>query len=669
MKKNVILGLLGAGIMVICVIIGAGILAEHPSEKANTTGMQVFTTSEELSRYLDSLPERESGYTTGFMGLMDDTSNVRVQEAAVDGAPAPVPAPAPAQQPWKGGASGSGEAGEYSSTNVQVKGVDEADFIKNDGKYIYLVNDGRLVIVDAYPPLGAGIVSETLLPGTPTDLFLSGDRLAVFSTSREDVFMEAEGSAAPVPVSRDVTHVYVYDISSRETPVRIRDLTVSGTYYDGRMNGTDVFLFTRDALYLNGEYLPMPVVRDGDAVVVEPPVSMPEIPGHSWQFYTVTSFDIRDGEVTDAESFLLGYGTTLYVSPDNIYIAYRWQQPYTRGGWDGFAPEPPSDPREKSVVHRFSIEKGDISYAATGTFPGSLLNQFSLDEYQGNLRVATTVDDWTGDGRVQYNNVYVLGPDLGIKGRLEYLAPDERIYAARFIGERLYLVTFKQMDPFFVIDLKDPTTPAVLGELKIPGYSDYLHPYDETHIIGIGKETEANEWGGFSTGGLKMALFDVADVNHPTEVDKVEIGLPGTDSAALHDHRAFLFDASRGILVLPVHEIAKVPVTGSPYDAYSTKYWQGVYVYRVTPEDGFVLKGTVTHNADPNSGYYWGSPDAVLRSLFMDDVLYSVSRTKMVISGLEHPEMVYGTLGLPAGCREGRYDGGTLLPVVDVTGE
>ncbi|KAF1079066.1 beta-propeller domain-containing protein [Methanogenium sp. MK-MG] len=649
MNENVIRGLLGAGIVVICVIIGAGILAERPPETENGTGMQVFTTASDLAAYLDSMPQAENGYTTGFMGIMDDNSRFAAQEAAVDGAMPPVP------QAWKGAASVSGEAEEYSSTNVQVAGVDEADFIKNDGTYIYLISGGRLVIVNAYPPLGAGIISETPLSGTPSALFLSGDRLAVFSSVRETVFIHPEGSAAPVPNTRDVTHVCVYDVSDRKAPEIVRDLTVSGTYYDGRMKGDDVFLFTREPVSRYGDTLHMPEVRDGDTLIAQPPVSVPDMPGYAWQFTTVTSFDIRDGTVTDAESFLLGYGTTLYVSEDNIYIAYEWQQPYSRGGWDGFN-EVPADAREQSVVHRFSVENGDISYAATGTFPGTLLNQFSLDEYNGNLRVATTVDDWTRDTRVQYNNVYVLGPDLAITGKLEYIAPDERIYAARFIGDRLYLVTFKQMDPFFVIDLSDPKRPAVLGELKLPGYSDYLHPYDDTHIIGIGKETVANEWGGFTTGGLKMALFDVSDVNHPTEVDTVEIGLPGTDSEALHDHKAFLFDASRGILVLPVHEIVKVPVTGRSYDAYSTKYWQGAYVYGLTPETGFVLKGTVTHNAEPQSGYYRGSPDSVLRSLFMDDVLYTVSRTKLVISGLEHPEMVYGTISLPYGSE--RYGGG-----------
>ncbi|WFN35079.1 beta-propeller domain-containing protein [Methanogenium sp. S4BF] len=655
MKQNIIRGILGAGIVVICVIIGAGILAEQPSETENGTGMQVFTSASGLAAYLDSMPQGENGYSTGFMGIMDGNTRVVYEEASLDNAMTPVPVPAQLPQALKSASSGSGGAEVYSSTNVQVGGVDEADFIKNDGKYIYLVTGGRLVIVDAYPPLGAGIISETPLSGTPSALFLSGDRLAVFSSVRETDFIHPDKSVAPVPYARDVTHVYVYDISDRKEPKIIRDLTVAGTYYDGRMKGDDVFLFTRESLVRHGDVLLMPEVRDGDTLIAQPPVSVPDMPGYSFQFTTITSFDIRDGSVTDAESFLLGYGSTLYASVDNIYIAYIWQQPYSGGVWDRFG-QAPAEPREQSVVHRFSVEKGEISYAATGTFPGRLLNQFSLDEYKGNLRVATTVNDWTRDTWVQYNNVYVLDSGLTMKGKLEYLAPDERIYAARFIGDRLYLVTFKQMDPFFVIDLTDPTTPAVLGELKIPGYSDYLHPYDATHIIGIGKETVANEWGGFTTGGLKMALFDVADVNHPKEVGKVEIGLPGTDSEALHDHKAFLFDASRNILVLPVHEIVKVPVTGSPYDAYSTRYWQGAYVYSLTPETGFVLKGTVTHNADPQSGYYWGAPDSVLRSLYMDDVLYTVSRTKLVISGLEHPETVYGAISLPYGGE--RYGGG-----------
>lgn len=648
MNQNIIWGLLGAGIIAVAAIFGAVIFAEQPFEPVNGTGMQTFTTASALMAYLDSMPQPETSYSDLIFDVMGGITKSVSESTMLDSAMPPL------SQGLNSPSSGSGEAAVYSSTNIQVGGVDEADFLKNDGKYIYLISGGRLVIVNAYPPSGAGILSETPISGTPSALFLSGDRLAIFSTSRDTEFKPTEKGVAPIPYTRGVTHAYVYDISDRKKPALIRDLTVSGTYYDGRMKGTDVFLFTQEYLSRYGDMLPMPEVRNGDKIIAQPPVSVPDMYGHSWQFTTITSFDIRDGSLTDAESFLLGYGSTLYASQDNIYIAYAWQ-PYSGRGWNEFG-QAPAEPREQSVVHRFSVDKGKISYAASGTFPGKLLNQFSLDEYKGNLRVATTVNDWGRDTYTQYNNVYVLGSDLAIKGRLEFLAPDEKIYAARFIGDRLYMVTFKQMDPLFVIDLSDPTMPAVLGELKIPGYSDYLHPYDATHIIGVGKETVANEWGGFTTGGLKMALFDVADVNHPKEVARVEIGLPGTDSEALHDHKAFLFDASRHILVVPVHEVVKVPVTGKDYDSYSTRSWEGAYVYGLTPENGFVLKGTVTHNTNPQSGYYWGSSDAVKRSLYMNDVLYTISRTKMVISGLLHPDTVYGTISLPYGYE--RYGGG-----------
>jgi uncharacterized secreted protein with C-terminal beta-propeller domain len=219
-------------------------------------------------------------------------------------------------------------------------------------------------------------------------------------------------------------------------------------------------------------------------------------------------------------------------------------------------------------------------------------------------------------------------------GSLKYIAPNEKIYATRFIGNRLYMVTFKRIDPLFVIDLSDPANPGILGKLKIPGYSDYLHPYDEDHIIGIGKETQANDWGGVSTSGLKLALFDVSDVNHPAEVDHVEIGEAGSDSEALRDHRAFLFSRERDLLVIPVREVQEVSVKGV-YSSSTRKIWQGAYVFGVSAGKGFALKGKVTHSDEDTSGYYWGSRDAVKRSLYIGDVLYTLSSAGIIATDLE----------------------------------
>ena len=292
--------------------------------------------------------------------------------------------------------------------------------------------------------------------------------------------------------------------------------------------------------------------------------------------------------------------------------------------------------RRKTVIHRISINEGKIRHEADGEVPGYLLNQFSMDEKGGNLRVTTTTYVYARESTM-YNNVFVLDSDMEVIGKLEDIAPEERIYSARFIGDRLYMVTFKNVDPFFVIDLSEPESPKILGQLKIPGFSNYLHPYDEDTIIGIGKETEGNEWGGISTKGVKLALFDVSDVKNPKQLDKYEIGEQGTDSEALNEHKAFLFDREKNILVIPVREV-KGRYYDSKYGYYRNDVWQGAYAFGLTKEDGFELKGKVTHAEKADDDAYYGSPNAVRRSLYMGNVLYTISAKKIKMNDIDSIE-------------------------------
>jgi inhibitor of cysteine peptidase len=270
-----------------------------------------------------------------------------------------------------------------------------------------------------------------------------------------------------------------------------------------------------------------------------------------------------------------------------------------------------------------------------------------MDEYGGNLRVATTSDVRTTRGQYEYNNVFVLDGMMKTIGSLTHIAEQEKIYSTRFIGDRLYMVTFKRIDPFFVIDLSSPQNPKILGKLKIPGYSDYLHPYDSTHIIGIGKETGTNDWGGVSTKGLKLAFFDVSDVEHPRQVDKVEIGDPGTDSAALSDHRAFLFDKTKNLLVIPVRVVQMIDMP-EKYGSDQQRIWYGAYVFGVTPETGFVLRGTVEHGT--SGGYSWySSPYDVKRSLYIGDTLYTLSQKQILANSLSQINTTIATITLPGG--------------------
>jgi len=290
---------------------------------------------------------------------------------------------------------------------------------------------------------------------------------------------------------------------------------------------------------------------------------------------------------------------------------------------------------ERTIIHRISIVDGEIQYEAQGSIPGFVQNQFFLSEYDGYLRVSTTIEGWMVRSYLSsiesQNNVYVLDMDLEIVGSLEDLASGEQIYATRFIGDKCYLVTFKQIDPFFVIDLSEPTNPEVLGELKIPGYSTYLHPYDETHIIGIGRDDEK----------VKISLFDVSDLENPIELSKYEIENDDEDwywaqSSALYEHKAFLFDKEKNLLVIPVGDYSK----------------ESAYVFDISVEGGIELKGTITHDLevepeekyDPWDDYYYTGNygNSIKRTLYIEDVLYTVSDNMVKMNDLETLEEING---------------------------
>lgn len=332
--------------------------------------------------------------------------------------------------------------------------------------------------------------------------------------------------------------------------------------------------------------------------------------------------------------------------------------------------------RQRTVVHKFSLGNGaeGISYAGEGEVPGTVLNQFSLDEKDGYLRIATTTpQEWGGwEGGpflgmammpIRYppvwyprpeprevapskNHLYVLDSGLKLAGKLENLAPGERIYSVRFMGDRAYMVTFRQLDPLFVISLSDPRNPEMLGKLKIPGYSDYLHPYDGTHLIGLGKDAlpvklDANgeEAAAFPT-GLKLSLFDVSDVANPRETATLKLGDAGTDSNALHDHKAFLFSREKGIIVIPVLlaelNSSKYPA-GEAEHVYGDYAFQGAYVINVSLDSGFSIRGRVTHATKEElgkSGEYWYGTASVERSAYIGDALYTMSERYVKASDL-----------------------------------
>jgi inhibitor of cysteine peptidase len=659
----------------------------------STQELKKFSSAYELREYI-----RTSAQSAGAFGTFGMAKDIAIAESGMVAVPAALPVGAVSKGE---AAQAPSVAADYSQTNIQVEGVDEADFVKNDGKYIYVIAQDKLVIVDAFPASDAKIISTTSIEGRPKDLFVNGDSLIIFTEDNDRVYAVPEYDYMPRPIDTMKTTAFVYDISDRKNPKEIANYSINGNYFQSRMIGDYVYLISKNYVYYTGDFVDMPSVRKGPVKIMSPDVYYFDNPEQNYVFHTIASLNIKEPDSINAKTFMMGYSDNLYVSGNNIYITYMKNMPiryYELQNEERFytvvLPLLPQDAqdkineiknsdldqhekwdqissiledsfnrmtekekqkyqddvqkaveeyeiklaqeREKTIIQKIAIDKGNIEYRTKGEVPGSLLNQFSMDESGDYFRVATTSQLWTRNSNVQYNNVYVLDTDLKIAGKLEEIAPDERIYSTRFIGNRLYMVTFKRMDPLFVIDLSDPTDPKVLGKLKIPGFSDYLHPYDENHIIGVGKETAENEWGGVSIKGVKVSLFDVSDVNNPEQVSTYEIGKPGTDSEALRDHKAFLFDKQKNLLVIPIREVLEKGQYDSRYGYYRERVWQGAYVLGISPQDGIKLKGKISHFDDfEDQYYYWGSPGAVRRSLYMDDVLYTISARKVVMNDLQ----------------------------------
>ncbi len=533
----------------------------------------------------------------------------------------------------------AGLSRDYSGTNVQVEGVDEMDIVKTDGTYLYVASEDQVVIIRAYPASEMAVVARIAVRDSLADreiadnirvvgLFVDGDRLVVIASLYGWYrILEAVEISSLIYPPDGTTYVLVYDLSAVEQPILSQQFEISGRIVTARMVSPFAYVITNEYIRQEEGIYVLPKQCEGSRCANKSASQIYYDPSSrdAGFFTNVLAFHVRE-EQNRSLSFVTGHASTLYMSQGALYISYfKWQEPTL------------FDMGLRSVTTWTTIYKIRVSgivldAVANADVAGTLLNQFSLDEHAGYLRVATTAGLMTDEGFVQQSNVYILDADLRLVGSLTGLAPGEHIYSARFIGDRAYLVTFQKIDPFFVIDLSDPFAPKVLGYLKIPGYSDYLHPFDEDHILGLGKDAVPAENGNFSWyQGLKLSLFGVADVEYPEEVARYGIGDRGTESEALHDHKAFLFIPSRGLIVIPVTlaiiDPSKYPDPLPPH-AYGDIVWQGAYVLTVNLEEGFRLAARISHVEDGNASdphFEWDS--FVRRSFYIEENLYTVSHT------------------------------------------
>lgn len=487
----------------------------------------------------------------------------------------------PTAAPALGGAVADAD---YSRTNAQVSGVDEGDIIKTDGKYIYAASSQSIRIIEAN---GADmrVVGEISLPQDDkswenfSEMYIVGDYLVTVSTRSESIgdvlYPDAVTGTADVIArciwypQRQFTAYTVYDVSDRANPAISRKLEVEGYALATRMIGNSLYFVTNKYIYSvpaddmgEGDILPM--YRDSvvsKEMCAVPVTDIAYIPGSLENSYMMAgAFDIT-GQDKAAMETVLGAGGTIYMSWDALYVAHQVyeEQDIVTDGWT-------------TEIHRFTVDGAGLYYSGMGKAEGYPLNQYSMDEYNGYFRIATS--DWNSGNRMT-----ILDKDLKIAGKTEDLAQGEQIYSVRFMGDIGYMVTYRQVDPLFAVDLSDPTNPTVLGELKIPGFSQYLHPVGDGLMVGFGRHTTetyikhedgTEEVVGTRDMGMKISLFDVSDPREPREIDVMLLG-ENSWTAAFDNPRAMMVDPSKRLFGFAT-EGGKVQKNGT---------W--------TPEAGFTL--------------------------------------------------------------------------------
>lgn len=550
---------------------------------------------------------------------------------------------------------------EYSTTNIQVAGVDEADIVKTDGTYIYQVDNQRIVITQAYPATEMRVVNTIEFDDpefSTTELYVDSAHLVVIGTSSTNQpwpqDLKVKTSIYPPYRNINSTLAKIYDIKDKNNVKMTREVEIEGSCVSSRKIGSSLYLAANryiDYYCLEKGIDAAPAYRDtarGNSLIAIDYPAIHYFPGDiAPNYITVAGVSLDNKNApADIQSYL-GSGDNIYSSANNLYVAVSKAPYYQPVIMKPDTQSEPAPKTETTCVYKFSLGNGVIKYSGTGEVPGTILNQYSMDEYNGYFRIATTKGQmWRSDENTSQNNIYVLNENMQITGKLEGLAPGEKIYSTRFMGDRAYMVTFKNVDPLFVIDLKTPTSPKILGKLKIPGYSNYLHPYDENHIIGFGKDTiEMKGWDGSNQAyyqGMKIAVFDVTDVAHPVEVAQEIIGDRGTDSELLSNPKALLFDKDKNLLAFPV-TVMKVnhPAGSNQPDAnleYGSFTFQGAYIYNIDLLKGLTLKGTITHlNADDyaRSGDNWYESDKnIARIIYINNTLYTVSRNMIKANNL-----------------------------------
>ena len=543
----------------------------------------------------------------------------------------------------------SGDNKDYSSTNIQVEGVDEADIIKTDGDYIYSISENKVIITNVKdsenPKIEAEIYNGEKIP---YELLLYKDKLVIISTSNNYKNHYNYYNY----YSYGNTFIEVYDLNNKNQPKKLKSLEFDKTYYTTRCIDGKLYVFAEGYLEEDNKKIKRDYKEDNETKEI----ALSDIhyikDGFKNYQTIIVELDLNTLDDSKVSSYLINIANA-YISKDNIYLL---DNGYSDGKIDygcifglkgvfgliDFLEE--SETYYGTKIYKFNIDaKKGVTYQTKTDIKGHTLNQYSLDEKDGNLRLALETYDGT--------RVAILDENLKLLGETEKVEENEDMYTSRFIGDRAYLVTYRNTDPLFVVDLSNTRNPRILGELKIPGYSTYLHPYDENHLIGFGMDTKETinrsiDGDVISTSvritGMKMSLFDVSDVDNPKEIDKTTIGDSRTVSAILTNPKALLFSKEKSLLAIPVNNYQE-DFSVEESDSYegvinnfknrNNYVSEGYFVYKIDL-DGFNLKGVINHDNENKmeKDYYYKTK--LLRGVYIDNYLYTVSETEIKVNDL-----------------------------------
>lgn len=500
----------------------------------------------------------------------------------------------------------------FSKTNVQVAGVDEADIVKTDGDYIYVLGLDYLYIVDANDKdmeVVSKIKSQETIDGVSSnfiEMYINDNKLIVIKgTYQNYLYDNMEKMPSFYYGGSQETSIAIYNIADKKDPVKINELSQSGSYISSRMINNYLYVTTNHYVYndlIENDYktfVPSIKGEESKPIAINDILILPNPITNA--YLTVTGIDINNSNDFKSSKAVFGSSSNIYANLDNLYIA-------------GYGNEQINDTYvSKTSLIKFSMNNGMVELKATGSVNGNILNQFSMDEYDNHFRIVTTTSDFTiqkdglddtvtnNDTNLSKNNLFVLDTDLKVVSKLEGLAKGERIYSVRFDAEIAYFVTFKQVDPLFVVDISNPLEPTIISELKIPGFSEYLHVFDDKYLFGLGKEADADG----KVTGLKISMFDIQNKSEVTEKYKLIIGDQNSWSESSYNHKSILISKDKNIIAFPVNDY---------------------YVaYRFIDNVGFEKIGEINFDSGEDM-YFYGN----IRGLYINDYLYVTNLSKIL---------------------------------------